>query len=140
MTRNSPFATLASLRRAFQQGYCCTSVLYGSPQDGLSACDLVSDLGGRYWDRTSDLLGVNEPPGGRCRSLMQVSGRSRSLKVDVVRCSCCTLVLHLGSWLTLTGQSPEPRSDGLPMSWMPISVAVRFTVNKILTVITSTER
>jgi hypothetical protein len=29
---------------------------------------------GRYWDRTSDLLGVNEWQGGQCWSLVQVAG------------------------------------------------------------------
>jgi hypothetical protein len=58
------------------------------------SADLRVWVGGRYWDRTSDLLGVNESPRGRYGSLTQVSGRSRSLEVDVVRCSCCTLLLH----------------------------------------------
>jgi hypothetical protein len=60
MTRNSPLAAQTSLRRASQTGYCCTSALYERPERRLSARHLVSDLGGRYWDRTSDLLGVNE--------------------------------------------------------------------------------
>src|SRR5262249_15427905 len=32
--------------------------------------DKYPDLGGRYWDRTSDLLGVNQIPGiaGRCQA------------------------------------------------------------------------
>jgi hypothetical protein len=64
----------------------------------------VSHLDSRTYFRTpsysgggetaTDLLGVNEPPRGRLRSFAQVSERSRSSKVDVVRCSCCTLLLH----------------------------------------------
>jgi hypothetical protein len=47
--------------------------------------DMGADLGGRYWDRTSDLLGVNEWQGGRSRSLMQVRGLPRSYEVDAGR-------------------------------------------------------
>jgi len=43
-------------------GYCCTSVLYGPLRAGLCLCDPAADLGGRYWDRTSDLLGVKDRP------------------------------------------------------------------------------
>jgi hypothetical protein len=38
--------------------YCCTSVLYRRFH-GFKIDDQASDLGGRYWDRTSDLFGVN---------------------------------------------------------------------------------
>ena len=39
---------------------CCTSMLYETQRAGLRWADTGSDLRGRYWDRTSDLLGVNE--------------------------------------------------------------------------------
>ena len=39
---------------------------------------LAAELGGRYWDLTSDLLGVNEAHGGRSRTLSQVTGLWRS--------------------------------------------------------------
>jgi integrase len=39
---------------------CCTSVLYGNKNGRFPQKEPASDLGGRYWDRTSDLLGVNE--------------------------------------------------------------------------------
>jgi hypothetical protein len=38
---------------------CCTSLLYETERAGLRGADTGSELGGRYWDRTSDLLGVN---------------------------------------------------------------------------------
>ena len=52
------------------------------------------DLGGRYWDRTSDLLGVNDLHGGRCRSFMQVEGLSRSHAVGTGRHGCCISPLY----------------------------------------------
>ena len=39
---------------------CCTAPLYETGRAGLRWADTGSELGGRYWDRTSDLLGVNE--------------------------------------------------------------------------------
>ena len=39
---------------------CCTSLLYGHEKAGVRDRNTGSDLRGRYWDRTSDLLGVNE--------------------------------------------------------------------------------
>jgi hypothetical protein len=36
---------------------CCTGIKNGQPHDRNWP---VSWVGGRYWDRTSDLLGVNE--------------------------------------------------------------------------------
>jgi hypothetical protein len=39
---------------------CCTSVLYGQRKRPVTRSQLAAELGGRYWDRTSDLLGVNE--------------------------------------------------------------------------------
>jgi hypothetical protein len=38
----------------------CTSVLYVQQKGPVPKLELALDLGGRYWDRTSDLLGVNE--------------------------------------------------------------------------------
>jgi hypothetical protein len=52
-----------------------------------------AELGGRYWDRTSDLLGVNELHGGLCPSLAQVTGPSRSDGVGAGRWGCCTFPL-----------------------------------------------
>jgi integrase len=37
-----------------------TSLLNGHTRAGVRGRNTGSDLGGRYWDRTSDLLGVNE--------------------------------------------------------------------------------
>jgi hypothetical protein len=50
--------------------------------------------GGRYWDRTSDLLGVNEAHPGQCRSMAVASGLERSFRVDAGRLGCCTPPLY----------------------------------------------
>ena len=42
------------------ESYCCTSLLYGMKKGPNHRWILAPDLGGRYWDRTSDLFGVNE--------------------------------------------------------------------------------
>lgn len=39
---------------------CCTSLLYGQQKGHLPRWEVAFELGGRYWDRTSDLFGVNE--------------------------------------------------------------------------------
>ena len=39
---------------------CCTWLLAETGGAGVRGRDTGSDLRGRYWDRTSDLLGVNE--------------------------------------------------------------------------------
>ncbi len=39
---------------------CCTSLLYGMEKGPSDCAGMAPDLGGRYWDRTSDLFGVNE--------------------------------------------------------------------------------
>ncbi len=54
----------------------------------------ASDLGGRYWDRTSDFLGVNEWQGGLFRSLTQFKGLPRSDEVNVGRPGCCIFLLY----------------------------------------------
>src|SRR6266576_173843 len=51
-------------------------------------------IGGRYWDRTSDLLGMNEWHGGRCWSLPQVKSLLRSHEVVAGRIGCCTHLLY----------------------------------------------
>jgi hypothetical protein len=38
---------------------CCTFLLYKIEKGPSLAPETVPDLGGRYWDRTSDLFGVN---------------------------------------------------------------------------------
>jgi hypothetical protein len=38
---------------------CCTSLLYKIEKGPFRLSETVPDLGGRYWDRTSDLFGVN---------------------------------------------------------------------------------
>ncbi len=40
--------------------YCCTSLLYGHDKGHIRRWNVASELRGRYWDRTSDLFGVNE--------------------------------------------------------------------------------
>jgi hypothetical protein len=37
---------------------CCTSLLYETERAGLRWADTGSELGGRYWDRTSIQAGV----------------------------------------------------------------------------------
>ncbi len=39
---------------------CCIPLLYGHKNGHLHRWKVASDLRGRYWDRTSDLFGVNE--------------------------------------------------------------------------------
>ena len=39
---------------------CCTSVLPEKQNGRFPETEPAGELGGRYWDRTSDLLGVNE--------------------------------------------------------------------------------
>jgi hypothetical protein len=39
---------------------CCISPLYGYNKGHLHRWEMACDLRGRYWDRTSDLFGVNE--------------------------------------------------------------------------------
>src|SRR6185437_3600931 len=39
---------------------CCTSVLYGNQNGRFPRKEPAAGRCGRYWDRTSDLLGVNE--------------------------------------------------------------------------------
>ena len=60
----------------------------------LTKIEIAAELGGRYWDRTSDLLGVNETHVGRWRSLTQLRGLYRSDEVDVGRQGCCTPLLY----------------------------------------------
>jgi integrase len=45
---------------AAQLDRCCTFLLYGHQKRPVTWSQLAGELGGRYWDRTSDLLGVNE--------------------------------------------------------------------------------
>ena len=40
--------------------HCCTYLLYGSRKATSRSREVAFDLRGRYWDRTSDLFGVNE--------------------------------------------------------------------------------
>jgi hypothetical protein len=49
--------------------------------------------GWRYWDRTSDLLGVNEWQEGQRRSLVQLTDLLRSHAVGEVWRGCCTYLL-----------------------------------------------
>ena len=49
---------------------------------------------GRYWDRTSDLLGVNELHASRLRSSTPVKGFPGSYEVDAGRRRCCTFLLY----------------------------------------------
>jgi hypothetical protein len=65
---------------------------------------------------------------------MQVRELCRSDRVDVVRRGCCTLLPHFVSSLTLECQPSEPCRDRATHVWMPAPTAVRFAVNKILTV------
>ena len=39
--------------------YCCTLLPYSAENQVARSFNHSSDLGGRYWDRTSDLFGVN---------------------------------------------------------------------------------
>jgi hypothetical protein len=55
---------------------------------------LVGEPGGRYRDRTSDLLGVNEWHGSQYRSLTQLTGLLRSYEVGAGRRGCCTYLLY----------------------------------------------
>src|SRR6185437_3015298 len=57
----------------------------------------------------SDHLGVNEWPDGHCGSSAQVKGWNWSDKVDVGRCRCCTLLLHV---LTFKRQLPIGTTAG----------------------------
>jgi hypothetical protein len=50
---------------------CCTSVLYRAKNGRFPRKEPAAELGGRYWDRTSDLLGVN---GVRSSSWPRLSG------------------------------------------------------------------
>ncbi len=49
-----------ALPLAWQLGRCCTPVLYEHQKRPVRCSEPAGELGGRYWDRTSDLLGVNE--------------------------------------------------------------------------------
>jgi hypothetical protein len=40
--------------------HCCTLLLYGKKKGHPHRWEMASELRGRYWDRTSDLFGVNE--------------------------------------------------------------------------------
>jgi hypothetical protein len=50
---------------------CCTLLLHEDPKRPVTRSQLAAELGGRYWDRTSDLLGVN---GVRASSWPWLSG------------------------------------------------------------------
>jgi len=39
--------------------HCCTSLLCKIEKGPSRVTETAPDLGGRYWDRTSDLCGVN---------------------------------------------------------------------------------
>jgi hypothetical protein len=39
---------------------CCTKLLYGQQKGHPHQWEVAFELRGRYWDRTSDLFGVNE--------------------------------------------------------------------------------
>src|SRR5215471_7476550 len=67
-------------------------VLYGQQKRPVTRSQPAGELGGRYWNRTSDLLGVNEWQEGQSRSLVQVVGLSRSAEVGAGRRGCCTLL------------------------------------------------
>jgi hypothetical protein len=85
---------LGGLRDMLQETYCCTLVLYGMQKRPAPLPEPASDLVGRYWDRTSDLFGVNEAR-SRCANrpsamnsvahLAHCRGRSYS---EMSRCTC----------------------------------------------------
>jgi hypothetical protein len=60
---------------------------------------------GRYWDRTSDLLGVNEWQESLYRSLVQFRGLLRSYEVGAGWRGCCTYLLY---------RCPLSHQDGSP--------------------------
>lgn len=50
------------------------SLLYQDRRGPIPWSEPAAEIGGRHWDRTNDLLGVNELQGGQCWSLVQVQG------------------------------------------------------------------
>ena len=87
-------AQWARLTSKLTAGHCCTLLLHQDPKRPVAWSQPAAELGGRYWDRTSDLLGVNELHGGRCWSLVQLTGLLRSYEVGTGRRGCCTYLLY----------------------------------------------
>jgi hypothetical protein len=55
-----PPATLSASSATGSHDGCCTLLLHQDPKGPVPRSEPAAELGGRYWDRTSDLLGVNE--------------------------------------------------------------------------------
>ena len=60
MARVSPACVLATVRVVRVTGSVPARATGMAPAAISTEVDIAAEMGGRYWDRTSDLLGVNE--------------------------------------------------------------------------------